>query len=110
MSFIPPSPQNTSIGTKTNLRASDDPTEGLPRNFRQAFKHEYVRMQEVARTTDHAPSRTNYLWKVHLPSVISKMKRELSETFVNLKTKHIKSVKYMPHLLKLGAPSILRRS
>lgn len=57
------------------------------------LKHEYVRLQEVARTTDHAPSRTNYLWKVHLPSVISKMKRELSETFVNLKTKHIEERK-----------------
>jgi len=66
------------------------------------LKHEYVRMQEVARTTDHAPSRTNYLWKVHLPSVISKMKRELSETFVNLKTKHIEECKVYAAFSKVG--------
>ena len=51
------------------------------------LKHEYVRLQEVARTTDHAPSRTNYLWKVHLPSVIVRIQLELQATYQNLESR-----------------------
>lgn len=48
------------------------------------LKHEYVRMQEVARTADHAPSRTSYLWKVDLPSVLSKIDLEIETATDNL--------------------------
>ena len=51
------------------------------------LKHEYVRMQEVARTTDHAPSRTYYLWKVHLSSVLVRIGRELQAASVNLRAR-----------------------
>tara|TARA_B100000405_G_scaffold299847_1_gene258732 strand:- start:857 stop:1141 length:285 start_codon:yes stop_codon:yes gene_type:complete len=33
------------------------------------LKAKYVQIQEVARTSDHAPSRTFYLWRVDLPYV-----------------------------------------
>jgi len=48
------------------------------------LKHEYVRMQEVARTADHAPSRTSYLWKVDIPSVLSKIALEIEIAADNL--------------------------
>lgn len=34
------------------------------------LKDGYVTLQEVAKTADHAPTRTFYLWRVHLPSVL----------------------------------------
>lgn len=43
----------------------------------------YVQMQEVARTHDHAPSRTNYLWRVDLVAVEAVVKRELVQTLMN---------------------------
>ena len=51
------------------------------------LKQEYVRMQEVARTVDHAPSRTIYLWKVQVPSVIAKISLEVQCTILSLETR-----------------------
>lgn len=48
------------------------------------LKQEYVLMQEVARTADHAPSRTIYLWKVHIPSVLAKIYFEQQCSAVSL--------------------------
>jgi len=41
------------------------------------FKAEYVQVQEVARTADHAPSRTYYLWHINLMQVVEQIGREL---------------------------------
>ena len=70
------------------------------------LKHEYVRMQEVARTTDHAPSRTNYLWKVHLPSVVVRMKYELEDTLVHLKTRLNHEVRREQNSLRVGSSKL----
>lgn len=37
------------------------------------LKAEYVQIQEVARTSDHAPSRTFYLWRVDLLRVVEQV-------------------------------------
>lgn len=39
------------------------------------LKAEYVQIQEVARTSDHAPSRTFYLWRVDLLRVVEQVGR-----------------------------------
>lgn len=70
------------------------------------LKHEYVRMQEVARTTDHAPSRTNYLWKVHLPSVVVRMNRELENTLVHLKNRLDHEVRREQDRLRVAASKL----
>ena len=41
------------------------------------LKAEYVQIQEVARTSDHAPSRTFYLWRVDLLRVVEQVGRDL---------------------------------
>lgn len=48
------------------------------------LKLRYVRMQEVARTHDHAPSRTNYLWRVDLNNVAQVCQHELTQTMLNV--------------------------
>ena len=48
------------------------------------LKLRYVRMQEVARTHDHAPSRTNYLWRVDLNDVAQVCQHELTQTILNI--------------------------
>jgi DNA-directed RNA polymerase III subunit RPC3 len=51
------------------------------------LKSEYVRIQEVARTSDHAPSRTFYLWRVDLLSVVEQVGRELYHATSNLRAR-----------------------
>jgi DNA-directed RNA polymerase III subunit RPC3 len=63
------------------------PTKDCREILGKLLKQEYVRLQEVARTTDHAPSRTNYLWRVHLPSVIVRIQLELQATYHNLESR-----------------------
>jgi DNA-directed RNA polymerase III subunit RPC3 len=41
-------------------------------------------MQEIARTHDHAPSRTNYLWRVDCSDVEKTVKRELIQALTNV--------------------------
>jgi len=41
------------------------------------LKAEYVQVQEIARTSDHAPSRTFYLWRIDLMRVIEQIGHEL---------------------------------
>ena len=48
------------------------------------LKFGYVQMQEIARTNDHAPSRTNYLWRVDCTVVDAVVKRELTQTLTNI--------------------------
>ena len=48
------------------------------------LKAEYVQIQEVARTSDHAPSRTFYLWRVDLLRVVEQVGRELYRRHVQL--------------------------
>jgi len=44
----------------------------------------YVQMQEIARTHDHAPSRTNYLWRASYPAVENTIKDEILQTASNV--------------------------
>lgn len=48
------------------------------------LKFGYVQMQEIARTHDHAPSRTNYLWRVDCSDVEKTVKRELIQALTNV--------------------------
>jgi len=49
------------------------------------LKAEYVQMQEVARTVDHAPSRTFYLWHVDIVRVVEQVGQELFRAASNLR-------------------------
>lgn len=51
------------------------------------LKFDYVRMQELARTHDHAPSRTNYLWRANRLDVEKAMKKELVQTLMSMQIK-----------------------
>jgi len=53
------------------------------------LKAEYVQIQEVARTSDHAPSRTFYLWRVDLLRVVEQVGRELYRATSNLRARLI---------------------
>ena len=53
------------------------------------LKAEYVMIQEVARTSDHAPSRTFYLWRVDLLRVVEQVGRELYRATSNLRARLI---------------------
>ena len=53
------------------------------------LKSEYVQIQEVARTSDHAPSRTFYLWRVDLLNVVEQVGRELYQATSNLRARLI---------------------
>mmetsp|Transcript_15599 Transcript_15599/g.37801 ORF Transcript_15599/g.37801 Transcript_15599/m.37801 type:complete len:341 (-) Transcript_15599:5529-6551(-) len=53
------------------------------------LKAEYVQIQEVARTSDHAPSRTFYLWRVDLLRVVEQVGHELYRTTSNLRARLI---------------------
>ena len=53
------------------------------------LKAEYVQIQEVARTSDHAPSRTFYLWRVDLLHVVEQVGHELYRTTSNLRARLI---------------------
>mmetsp|Transcript_12427 Transcript_12427/g.49891 ORF Transcript_12427/g.49891 Transcript_12427/m.49891 type:complete len:336 (+) Transcript_12427:762-1769(+) len=51
------------------------------------LKAHYVQIQEVARTVDHAPSRTFYLWHVNLSHVSEHIERELYRALSNLRAR-----------------------
>ena len=51
------------------------------------LKAEYVQIQEVARTSDHAPSRTFYLWRVDLLRVVEQVGRDLYRATSNLRAR-----------------------
>mmetsp|Transcript_14720 Transcript_14720/g.52979 ORF Transcript_14720/g.52979 Transcript_14720/m.52979 type:complete len:399 (+) Transcript_14720:457-1653(+) len=51
------------------------------------LKAEYVQIQEVSRTSDHAPSRTFFLWRVDLARAIENVERELFRTTSNLRSR-----------------------
>jgi DNA-directed RNA polymerase III subunit RPC3 len=51
------------------------------------FKVEFVQLQEVARTADHSPSRTFYLWRVDLLRVIDKISGELYRTISKVRAR-----------------------
>jgi DNA-directed RNA polymerase III subunit RPC3 len=53
----------------------------------------YVRMQEVARTHDHAPSRTNYLWRVSCLEVESVVEKEIIQTMSNVNMRLLRELK-----------------
>ena len=53
------------------------------------LKAEYIQIQEVARTSDHAPSRTFYLWRVDLLRVVEQVGRELYRATSNLRARLI---------------------
>ena len=48
------------------------------------FKSEYVKIQEVSRTSDHAPSRTFYFWYVDLECIRHKMIRNCFQACLNV--------------------------
>jgi transcription initiation factor IIE alpha subunit len=50
------------------------------------FKNEYIKMQEVSRTSDHAPSRTFYYWYVDIESIRHKVKQNCLQAFLNILT------------------------
>lgn len=67
------------------------------------LKFDYVRMQELARTHDHAPSRTNYLWRANPLDVEKAMKKELVQTLMSMQIKHSSLAslcRYHPHHLQ----------
>ena len=49
------------------------------------LKAQYVSLQEVAKTADHAPSRTFYLWRVDVPRVIARLSKEICKLTLNVK-------------------------
>jgi len=51
------------------------------------LKAQYVQIQEVARTVDHAPSRTFYLWRVNSSHVSQQVERELFRALSNLRNR-----------------------
>eukprot|EP00899_Mesostigma_viride_P024280 jgi/Mesvir1/5036/Mv02241-RA.1 len=51
------------------------------------MKFEYISLQEVARTGDHAPSRTFYLWKVDVGHVIQLISTEILAGASHLRTR-----------------------
>ena len=53
----------------------------------------YVQMQEIARTHDHAPSRTNYLWRVSYLDVESVVEKEIIQTMTNINMRLLKELK-----------------
>jgi len=49
------------------------------------LKAQYVSLQEVAKTADHAPSRTFYLWRVDTQRVSHRLSKELCKLTLNVK-------------------------
>jgi DNA-directed RNA polymerase III subunit RPC3 len=54
------------------------PVKDTRESLYKLLKAEYVQIQEVARTSDHAPSRTFYLWRVDIAQVI----QHVGESFI----------------------------
>ena len=65
------------------------------------LKAEYVQIQEVARTSDHAPSRTFYLWRVDLLRVVEQVGRELYRATSNLRARLIHELSQERETLQL---------
>lgn len=65
------------------------------------LKAEYVQIQEVARTSDHAPSRTFYLWRVDLLRVVEHVGRELYRATSNLRARLIHELSQERETLQL---------
>ncbi|KAL1507209.1 hypothetical protein AB1Y20_008059 [Prymnesium parvum] len=55
------------------------------RPFMMRFlRHEYVCLQEVARSNDHNPKTTTFLWYVDLPMAYKKLEQEMLKTLCSL--------------------------
>lgn len=65
------------------------------------LKAEYVQIQEVARTSDHAPSRTFYLWRVDLLRVVEHVGRELYRATSHLRARLIHELSQERETLQL---------
>ena len=48
------------------------------------FKSEYIKIQEVSRTSDHAPSRTLYFWYVDLDCIRHKICQNCFQAYLNI--------------------------
>jgi len=48
------------------------------------FKSEYIKIQEVSRTSDHAPSRTLYFWYVDVECIRNKMRQNCFQACLNI--------------------------
>jgi len=51
------------------------------------LKVDFVQLQEVARTADHAPARTFYLWRVGHLHVIDRLHNELHRTVTKVRAR-----------------------
>lgn len=51
------------------------------------LKVDFVQLQEVARTADHAPARTFYLWRVGHLHVIDRLHNELHRTVAKVRAR-----------------------
>mgnify|MGYP002637281527 CR=1 FL=1 len=51
------------------------------------FRHEYVALQEVPRSTDHNPKTTTYLWHVDLAAAYRKLEQEMFRTLSRLRAR-----------------------
>jgi len=60
----------------------------------------YVQMQEVARTHDHAPSRTSYLWRVDFGAVDAVIRRELVQTLTNIHLQMLRVLRTRVHAIR----------
>eukprot|EP00250_Pteridium_aquilinum_P018599 c24132_g3_i2 orf=87-1721(+) len=48
------------------------------------LKEEYLQLQEVSKTADHAPSKTIYLWKVNYPCVVEHILEDMFRAASNV--------------------------
>ena len=53
------------------------PTKETREILYRLLRHEYVSLQEVSRSTDHAPTRTFYLWRVDTSTVAKRYMNDL---------------------------------
>eukprot|EP01080_Neovahlkampfia_damariscottae_P000645 gene645-8148_t len=63
------------------------PSEARSLLFR-LFQDNLLQLQEVPKTSDHHPTRTFYLWNVHLETVYQKLIEDMFKTVLNLRLRH----------------------
>lgn len=77
------------------------PVKDTRESLYKLLKAEYVQIQEVARTSDHAPSRTFYLWRVDIAQVIQHVGYELNRAVSNLRCRLINEISFERETLSL---------
>eukprot|EP00270_Netrium_digitus_P009563 TRINITY_DN2912_c0_g2_i1.p1 TRINITY_DN2912_c0_g2~~TRINITY_DN2912_c0_g2_i1.p1 ORF type:complete len:258 (+),score=101.11 TRINITY_DN2912_c0_g2_i1:40-774(+) len=65
------------------------------------LKEEFLYLQEVAKTTDHAPQRTIYLWKVNVPTVMMKVLDDMCKAACNLRTRLAHEIEQQQEVISL---------